>query len=155
MKPAADQQEGRRTQIACALKCIPMITHSLSFANSEFTFSNNLRLNSLLRIGFNGLAFLTASSRLIRRSVCIFTRILTGGIGAPRRSEAVVLKVKLHGCVCRVQAPRGLPSHFVPFNYRLLLSRTSGRDPLGLWQLAGRPNDKGNPSLDTSSGLPR
>jgi hypothetical protein len=27
-------------------KCIPVITNSLSFANSEFTFSNNLRLNS-------------------------------------------------------------------------------------------------------------
>jgi hypothetical protein len=24
-------------------KCIPMVTNSLSFANSEFTFSNNLR----------------------------------------------------------------------------------------------------------------
>jgi hypothetical protein len=29
----------------CA-KCIPMVTNSLSFANSEFTFSNNLRLNN-------------------------------------------------------------------------------------------------------------
>ena len=91
-----------------ALGCVRVST-SLSFANSEFTFSNNLRLNSLVRIGFNGLAFLTASSRLIRRCVCICTRILTGGIGAPGRSEAVVLKVKLHGCVCRVQAPRAFP----------------------------------------------
>ena len=27
-------------------KCIPVITNSLSSANSEFTFSNNLRLNT-------------------------------------------------------------------------------------------------------------
>jgi hypothetical protein len=30
-------------------ECIPTITNSFSFANSEFTFSNNLRLNKIRR----------------------------------------------------------------------------------------------------------
>src|SRR5271166_3482107 len=45
------ERDGHATfPVSCwRAKCIPMITNSLSFANSELTFSNNLRLNTSLK----------------------------------------------------------------------------------------------------------
>jgi hypothetical protein len=38
--------------LAGALKCIPIITNSLPFANSKFTFANNMQIDNHTHFGY-------------------------------------------------------------------------------------------------------